>query len=84
MRSLSPWAWRVDNAIVVVDGILIRLQKGEAAEPAASAVVKQSAWPMLGATIIAILAFAAIGTSDDSTGGVLSIFVPGGYGVVTT
>ena len=58
----------VDNAIVVVDGILIRMQKGEQAEAAASAVVKQSAWPLLGATFIAILAFAAIGTSDDSTG----------------
>ena len=58
----------VDNAIVVVDGILIRMQKGENPEVAASAVVKQSAWPLLGATIIAILAFAAIGTSDDSTG----------------
>jgi len=58
----------VDNAIVVVDGILTRLQKGETAESAASAVVKQSAWPLLGATIIAILAFAAIGTSNDSTG----------------
>ena len=58
----------VDNAIVVVDGILIRMQKGEDAESAASAVVKQSAWPLLGATLIAILAFAAIGTSDDSTG----------------
>jgi multidrug efflux pump subunit AcrB len=58
----------VDNAIVVVDGILIRMQKGETAEDAASVVVKQSAWPLLGATIIAILAFASIGTSDDSTG----------------
>jgi multidrug efflux pump subunit AcrB len=58
----------VDNAIVVVDGILIRMQKGEDPEHAASEVVKQSAWPLLGATIIAILAFAAIGTSDDSTG----------------
>jgi multidrug efflux pump subunit AcrB len=58
----------VDNAIVVVDGILTRQQKGEPTESAASAVVKQSAWPLLGATIIAILAFAAIGTSNDSTG----------------
>ncbi len=58
----------VDNAIVVVDGMLIRMQKGETAEKAASTVVKQSAWPLLGATLIAILAFAAIGTSDDSTG----------------
>ena len=58
----------VDNAIVVVDGVLVRMQKGESAESAASTVVKQSQWPLFGATIIAILAFAAIGTSDDSTG----------------
>jgi multidrug efflux pump subunit AcrB len=58
----------VDNAIVVVDGVLIRLQKGEDAKQAACAVVAQSAIPLLGATVIAILAFAAIGTSDDSTG----------------
>jgi multidrug efflux pump subunit AcrB len=31
-------------------------------------VVKQTAIPLLGATVIAILAFAAIGTSDDNTG----------------
>lgn len=58
----------VDNAIVIVDGILIRLQRGEQARPASIAVVQQSSIPLLGATIIAILAFAAIGTSDDSTG----------------
>lgn len=58
----------VDNAIVVVDGVLIRMQKGQTAEKAASAVVRQSAWPLLGATLIAILAFAAIGTSNDETG----------------
>ena len=58
----------VDNAIVVVDGILVRMQDGEDAESAAAAVVKQSAWPLLGATLIAILAFAAIGTSQDATG----------------
>ena len=58
----------VDNAIVVVDGVLVRLQKGEDAKHAAIEVVKQTAIPLLGATIIAILAFAAIGTSDDSTG----------------
>jgi len=58
----------VDNAIVVVDGVLIRLQKGQEAKEAACGVVKQSAMPLLGATVIAILAFAAIGTSDDSTG----------------
>ncbi|EKE72161.1 efflux RND transporter permease subunit [Gallaecimonas xiamenensis] len=58
----------VDNAIVVVDGVLVRMQKGESAEQAAATVVKQSAWPLLGATLIAILAFAAIGTSNDDTG----------------
>ena len=58
----------VDNAIVVVDGILVGLQKGKKAVEAATGVVKQSAIPLLGATVIAILAFAAIGTSQDSTG----------------
>lgn len=58
----------VDNAIVVVDGVLIRMQKGESARSAAPKVVSQSSWPLLAATLIAILAFAAIGTSDDATG----------------
>jgi multidrug efflux pump subunit AcrB len=58
----------VDNAIVVVDGVLVRLQKGQEVKQAAIDVVKQTAIPLLGATVIAILAFAAIGTSDDKTG----------------
>jgi multidrug efflux pump subunit AcrB len=58
----------VDNAIVIVDGMLIRIQKGVDRVTAATEVVAQTAWPLLGATIIAVLAFAAIGTSQDSTG----------------
>ena len=58
----------VDNAIVIVDGMLIQIQKGVDKVQAASNVVKQSATPLLGATLIAILAFAAIGTSQDKTG----------------
>ena len=58
----------VDNAIVVVDGMLIRFQQGMDRREAAIKVVKQAAWPLLGATIIAVLAFAAIGTSQDKTG----------------
>ena len=58
----------VDNAIVVVDGVLVRLEKGDTAKQGAIDVVKQTATPLLGATVVAILAFAAIGTSDDSTG----------------
>ena len=58
----------VDNAIVVVDGVLVRQQKGVDSKKAANEVVAQSGGPLLGATVIAILAFAAIGTSQDSTG----------------
>ena len=58
----------VDNAIVVVDGVLVRQQRGMDTRDAAIETVNQSAIPLLGATAIAIIAFAAIGTSDDSTG----------------
>ena len=58
----------VDNAIVVVDGMLVRMQQGTEPRQAATEVVAQSAMPLLGATAIAILAFAAIGTSQDATG----------------
>ncbi len=58
----------VDNAIVVIDGMLIRVQRGECKRQAAIDVVGQTAFPLLGATVVAILAFAAIGTSQNSTG----------------
>ncbi len=58
----------VDNAIVVTDGILVRLQKGEERLAAARAVVVQNQVPLLGATAIAVTAFAAVGLSQDSTG----------------
>ncbi|WP_243544704.1 efflux RND transporter permease subunit [Pseudodesulfovibrio tunisiensis] len=58
----------VDNAIVVVEGILIRYQQGEDRLHAAVGVVDQNKWPLLGATIIAIMAFAGIGLSQDSVG----------------
>ena len=58
----------VDNAIVVVDGMKVRIENGEDALSAGKAVVGQTAVPLLGATAVAIMAFAAIGTSQDSTG----------------
>ncbi len=58
----------VDNAIVVVDGMLVGINKGEKAEDAAIRVVKQQSLPLLGATAVAVLAFGAIGLSQDSTG----------------
>lgn len=58
----------VDNAIVVVDGILVELKRGRTAREGAVNTVKQSAIPLLGATTIAVLAFAAIGTTDNAAG----------------
>jgi len=58
----------VDNAIVITEGVLIGLQRGMTKLAAANAIVKQTMWPLLGATIVAILAFAPIGLSPDSTG----------------
>ncbi len=58
----------VDNAIVVTEGMMIRIQAGKDRLQAAKEVVSQNMTPLLGATVIAVLAFAAIGVSDDSTG----------------
>lgn len=58
----------VDNAIVVTDGILVRMQKGERAESAAIAVVKSTQFPLLGGTLVGILAFSAIGLSPTDMG----------------
>ncbi|WP_445768296.1 efflux RND transporter permease subunit [Rheinheimera sp.] len=58
----------VDNAIVITEGILIGMQRRLKLADAASLIVKQTQWPLLGATIIAIAAFAPIGLSSDATG----------------
>lgn len=62
----------VDNAIVVTEGILIRIQSGmnsfEERVQASGEIVKQTMWPLLGATVIAVLAFGPIGLSQDATG----------------
>jgi len=58
----------VDNAIVITEGVLIGLKRGMSKIAAANAIVKQTMWPLLGATVIAILAFAPIGLSKDATG----------------
>ena len=58
----------VDNAIVVTEGILVRVQSGMHRKQAALQTVAQTAWPLLGATFVAVLAFAAIGTSPHTTG----------------
>jgi multidrug efflux pump subunit AcrB len=58
----------VDNAIVVIDGMQVRIEGGMDKVKAAKEVVNQNSTPLLGATAVAIMAFAAIGTSQDSTG----------------
>jgi multidrug efflux pump subunit AcrB len=58
----------VDNAIVIVDGMKVKIEAGEDPLKAAKDVVGQQTMPLLGATVVAIVAFAAIGTSPDSTG----------------
>ena len=58
----------VDNAIVVAEGIMVRIQKGEDRIQAALDVVAQTQWPLFGATLVAILAFAAIGFTPGNVG----------------
>ena len=58
----------VDNAIVVVEGTLVRVQNGESPATASQSVVAQTRWPLLGGTIVGFLAFSPIGFSPDNTG----------------
>lgn len=58
----------VDNAIVVTDGMRVKIEQGQEALAAAREVVGQTGIPLLGATIVAVTAFASIGTSPDNTG----------------
>ena len=58
----------VDNAIVIAEGMMIRMNQGMPATKAAGETVSKTIWALLGGTIIGILAFAPIGLSPDSTG----------------
>ncbi|MBF5056306.1 AcrB/AcrD/AcrF family transporter [Alcanivorax sp. 521-1] len=58
----------VDNAIVITEGILVGITRGLTKVAAAAEIVRQTAWPLLGATVIAITAFAPIGLSSDASG----------------
>ncbi|MDH0102658.1 MAG: multidrug transporter AcrB [Pseudomonadales bacterium RIFCSPHIGHO2_01_FULL_64_12] len=58
----------VDNAVVVCDGMLVRQRQGKSILEASQQTLQQTQWPLLGATIIGILAFAGIGLSQDTTG----------------
>lgn len=58
----------VDNAIVVVDGMKVKMEQGIDGIQAAKEVVGQNSIPLLGATAVAVLAFASIGGMDNETG----------------
>ncbi|WP_306460947.1 efflux RND transporter permease subunit [Neptunomonas phycophila] len=58
----------VDNAIVITEGVLIGMQRGLSRLAAAKQIVSNTSWPLLGATVIAITAFAPIGLSPDASG----------------
>ena len=58
----------VDNAIVIVDGILVDLKMGKPRKEAMTSIGKKTAMPLLGATLIAILSFLPIFLSPDTAG----------------
>ena len=58
----------VDNAIVVAEGMQISMQRGKTSREAAEEAANKTQIPLLGATVIGIMAFAGIGLSPDATG----------------
>jgi multidrug efflux pump subunit AcrB len=61
-----------DNAIVVTEGFKVGIEAGRDKLEVIRDVIAHNQWPLFGATGIAILAFAAIGLSEDSAGELLS------------
>lgn len=58
----------VDNAIVVLDGILIEQNKGRRGKKVYTKSAKQTAVPLLGATLIAVASFFPVYLSPDTAG----------------
>ncbi|UTW44943.1 efflux RND transporter permease subunit [bacterium SCSIO 12696] len=58
----------VDNSIVVGDGIMVRLRQGKSRMQAAVESARGPSMPLLGATVIAVLAFYPIGGSTEDVG----------------
>ena len=58
----------VDNAIVVADGVAVRLEQGMDRVKAAVEAATQPSGPLLGATVIAVMAFYPIFASTESAG----------------
>jgi len=58
----------VDNAIVVAEGMQIAMSRGRNSREAAHEAAAKTQIPLLGATVIGIMAFAGIGLSPDASG----------------
>ena len=58
----------VDNAIVITEGMVIGMARGKRPEDAAAETESSTSIPLLGATVIGIMAFSGIGLSPDATG----------------
>ncbi len=57
-----------DNAIIIIEGIKVGIESGKDRLTVVREVVAQNQWPLFGATAIGVIAFAAIGLSEDRTG----------------
>lgn len=57
----------VDNAIVVTEGILVGVQRGRRKLDVAKEIVTRTKWPLLGGTLVGIIAFAPIGFAPGET-----------------
>lgn len=57
----------VDNAIVVTEGILVGTQQGRKKLDIAREIVRRTMWPLLGGTLVGIIAFAPIGFAPGAT-----------------
>jgi multidrug efflux pump subunit AcrB len=58
----------VDNAIVITEGMVVGMARGKSARTAAAESEDDTSIPLLGATVIGIMAFAGIGLSPDQSG----------------
>ena len=57
-----------DNAIIIIEGIKVGIEAGREKMEVVREAVTNNQWSLFGATAIAVIAFAAIGLSNDSTG----------------
>lgn len=57
-----------DNAIIVIEGTKIGIEGGKDKLEVVRDLVAENQWPLFGATAIGVIAFAAIGLSEDRTG----------------